>query len=193
MSKIKKTFSVGLSLAFALCAFGASSAFASDTGTCAFTGLAGNLTPPIPAAANDPGGPTTIETGTYNFAGSATCVKVDGDSGESGNSGVYSVSITSNGNYANKVCGTGTATGSSLSATQLTSASPGWEGPVGATYDITFSAGAGALVVHSASNSQRTNSSNAGGGYVQIVPADGNCATTNVGAFTVAGSFSAVI
>jgi hypothetical protein len=191
---ITKKF-LGLSMAVvALFAFNAASAFASDTGTCAFTGLAGNLTPPIPAAANDPGGATTIETGTYQFAGTATCVKADGDSGQATNSGVYSVSITSNGDYANRVCGTGQAFGRSLANTSLSSAAAGWEGPVHATYDITFTGGAGALLVHQTSNAERTNSgNNNGGGYVQIIPADGNCATTNVGAFTVAGSFTAVI
>jgi hypothetical protein len=200
MSKIKKVFGLTVSVAAAMFAFGASSAFAADTATCAFTGLAGNLTPPIPAAANDPGGVSSIERGTYNFAGDATCVKLDTDTDDAANNGVYGVRITSNGDYENQVCGTGKAYGRTLGATQLVATSgtslagaAGWEGPIGATYDITFTGGAGALVVHQAQNSERTSSNGTnGGGYVQIIPADGNCVTTDVGAFTVAGSFSAI-
>ena len=192
MSKIKKMLTMGAAMAIAMLAFGASSAFAADQATCAFTGLAGNLTPPIPAAANDPGGPTTIETGTYHFEGSATCVKVDTDIEDPTFSGVYAVTITSDGDYANRVCGTGTAHGRNLSDTVVSSPSPGWEGPVLATYDITFTSGAGAMTVNKVQNSERTSTTPvAGGGFVQIVPADGNCATTNVGAFTVAGAFTA--
>jgi hypothetical protein len=180
---------VAASLAVAMFAFGAGSAFAADSATCAFTGLAGNLTPPIPAAANDPGGPTTTETGTYQFAGNATCVAVEGDTGDAAtNSGVYSTHITSSGNYTNLVCGTGTAT--STAANTTLSGFPSPEGPVNTAYTIRFTAGAGALQITGGFTPQH--SSVTGGGYVQIVPAQGNCANTDVSAFTVAGSFTGV-
>src|SRR6476619_5858682 len=121
MTTLKKVLCLGASSMVVMLALGASSASAADTATCSFTGLAGNLNPPIPAALNDPGGPTTTEIGTYNFAGDATCVAVEGDTGDNpATSGVYAVHIVSSGNYANKVCGTGTATATDPNATIAT-------------------------------------------------------------------------
>src|SRR4051794_16984662 len=191
MSIIKRMFGLSAAVVVAALAFGASSALASDTAACQFSGLAGALVPPIPAAANDPGGPTTTETGAYHFAGSATCVKADTDAGESGNSGVFAVNITSDGNYTNTVCGTGTAD-STLANTSVVSANgdPKWEGPVHAGYHIDFRGGNGSLSINSLSNSQRTGGS--GAGYVNIVPTNGgDCVLNDVAFFQVTGAFAA--
>ncbi|MFL5894126.1 MAG: hypothetical protein ACJ76Z_03310 [Thermoleophilaceae bacterium] len=191
MSIVKKMFGLSAAVVVAALAFGASSAFASDTAACQFSGLAGALVPPIPALANDPGRQATIETGTYHFAGSATCVKTDTDAGESGNSGVFPVNITSDGNYTNSVCGTGTAD-STLANTSVISSTgdPKWEGPVNAGYHIDFTGGNGKLNISQLSNSQRTGGS--GNGYVNIVPTNGgDCVLNDVAFFQVTGAFEA--
>ena len=189
MSKIKKSLGLGAAVAVAMFAFGASSAFAADSATCAFTGLAGNLQPPIPAAANDPGGPTTTERGLYEFNGSATCVAIEGDVGDPQQAGVSPVTLRSAGRYENLVCGTGSAIAEDPNATQV-DGFPAPEGPVNTTYVINFTGGAGALRITGGFTPQHGNVT--GGGYVQIVPAVGNCATTDVSAFTVAGAFTGV-
>jgi len=175
---------------FASLAFGASSAFAADTATCSFSGLTGSLTPPIPAAANDPGGVSTIELGSYTFNGAATCVAVEGDVGDPPtNSGVYAVTIDSAGQYENQVCGTGWARGTDPNQT-IVSGFPAGEGPVNATYEIQFVGGAGTLRITGGFTPQHD--SLTGGGYVQIVPEQGNCVNEDVSQFRVAGSFTAV-
>src|SRR5438067_8068718 len=120
MSVFKKMFGVGAAVVLGALALGPASAFAAeDNAVCGFEGLAGALNPPIPAATHDPGLQNTIETGSYHFTGPGVCVKVD--SAETGNSSDYAVSITSDGTYANQVCGTGTADGTNLASTQVTS------------------------------------------------------------------------
>ena len=190
MSTIKKMFGLSAAVVLAAMAFGASSAAAADTATCAFTGLAGGLNPPIPAANKFPIG--LNQTGTYNFSGPGTCVALEGDTGDAPtNSGVYNVAIVSAGNYKNTICGTGEAHGVDPNATTVTFVgAPASENPVHATYDINFTGGAGAMRITGGSTPQH--GSLTGGGYVQIVPQDGNCADTDVRAFTVAGAFSAV-
>ena len=119
MSTIKKMFGLGAAVVMAVMAFGASSAFAADTATCAFTGLAGGLNPPIPAANKFPIGQN--QTGTYNFAGPGTCVAIEGDTADAPtNSGVYNVNITSAGSYK-KDCASGEAAASTREKTLTSS------------------------------------------------------------------------
>ncbi|MFL5894125.1 MAG: hypothetical protein ACJ76Z_03305 [Thermoleophilaceae bacterium] len=191
MATIKKTFCLGAAVAAALLALGASSAFASDAAACQFSGLAGALVPPIPAIAHDPGLQNTVETGTYHFAGSATCVKTDTDPGESANSGVFPVNITSDGNYTNTVCGTGTADSTLANTTAVsTTGDPKLEGPVHSAYHIDFTSGVGDMVISQLSNSQRTGGS--GAGVVIITPTNGgDCVVNDVAYFQVTGAFEA--
>jgi hypothetical protein len=105
---------VGLALMVVLSslAFGVSTASAvqGDTITCAFTGLAGTLVPPVNGAL---GGPND---GSYTFSSTVpatnprpTCVGTDIDGTATG---VYQVDIESAGYYSNLVCGTGSVAGS---------------------------------------------------------------------------------
>ena len=190
MSTIKRMLSLSVAVVVASLAFGASSALAADSATCAFTGLTGSLTPAIPAAANDPGGINSIETGDYTFNGDATCVVVEGDVGDPPtNSGVYAVTIDSAGQYENQVCGTGWARGTDPNQTTVTGGPPG-EGPVNTTYEIRFVGGAGTLDITGGFTPQHDSVD--GAGYVQIVPSQGNCVNEDVSEFTVAGAFTAV-
>jgi hypothetical protein len=104
---------VGLALLVALgtLGFGATSASANflDTTTCQFNGVAGTVSPTIPAA------PTVNPTqdGWYDFSGSATCVTTDNDSDPDATStNPYAVTVVSEGNYTNIVVGTGEVAGS---------------------------------------------------------------------------------
>ena len=186
MSKIKN---VALSAALTVCAFAAmtSAASAQDIVACQFSGLAGALNPPIPAAAHDPGGTATIETGTYHFGGTALCAKTDTDAGQSGNSGSYDVNISSDGSYANQVCGTGTA--DSTTPAVLMSPFSGWEGPVTAVYHIDFTAGIGRMTI---SDFTMGGKHGTGAGAVNITPTSGgDCVANDVAFFQVSGSFYA--
>ena len=193
MSKIKK---VALSAVLAASAFAmmASSAAASDIAVCQFSGLAGALNPPIPAAAHDPGGPTTIETGTYHFGGTATCARGDTDPGQSGNSGRFDVNITSDGSYANQVCGTGTADGTDPTKTVVTSPDPRAEGPLQSVYHIAFTAGQGKMDITDfvllGDPLSPAGKHGTGAGFVNITPTmGGDCAVNDVAFFQVTGSF----
>ena len=187
MSKMK---SIALSAALAICAFAAmtSVASASDVVACQFSGLAGALNPPIPAAAHDPGGPTTIETGTYHFGGTATCAKADTDAGQTGNTGRYDVNITSDGSYANQVCGTGTA--DSTTPASVSSPLAGWEGPLTAVYHIAFTGGNGKMDITDAVVTGDGGKHGTGIGVVIITPTNGgDCVLNDVAFFQVTGAF----
>jgi hypothetical protein len=163
-----------------------------DSATCVFTGLAGNLTPPIQ--------PATIQggTGTYNFNGSATCVTTETDDPTPSGavSGVNSVNITSSGTYANDRCGTGTAQGNSTIGP--TTVGPLPEGNISGTgtdlYDITFKGGTGPITWGTGlvdGNNEPILSNGVADGIINITPANaGGCVTQPVSAFSVAGFFT---
>jgi hypothetical protein len=166
----------------------------------------------LESVANDNTEPQpSTDTGTYTFnsdPGSTTnCVLTDANN--SGDTTTWSPAINSKGSYVNQKCGTGTATGDT-GVTDVTgpgtTADPGTSsGGVGAihdtgtaaspTYDIPFTAGAGTLTINQLTWSGHTFSSGgSANGGVSISPtgnaADGNCVTTNVNKFKVAGSFT---
>ena len=184
MSRLTKRLFLMLSLtAVAVAVAGVGSASAAQVGSCVFTGLAGNLTPGVPAATN-PAGP--LATGTYSFSGDAlNCALANSNGTVIANGGAH---ITSSGSYLNLLCGTGTATGT---ATVAFSNGQTFSN-IGST--IAFVGGTGALAVTGGAS---------GGGEVSIVPGDvpapvgagsgGNCVTTAVTQFKVYGNFTAVV
>jgi hypothetical protein len=143
------------------------SASAADSYTCSFSGVTGNLNPPIPSILAD--GSADSENGTFTFAGGINCV---------GTQGVQlGGTVNASGAYSNTLCGTGSATG----AATLTSGAR----TVNVTFTIQFIGGAGVIQVTSGAT---------GAGYAQLVPnQDGNCVTTDVSRFQVLGGFSAVV
>ena len=176
MHLIKRSLKV-LPLALVAASLMAPSAMAATPATakCAFTGLAGNLTPPVPAA------PTLGGSGTFTFGGSATCALSHGG----GPAVPVNATINASGRYDNTVCGTGTATGTAsitfqANSTGTTSAN--------ATFSINFASGVGALHISSFVDNQGHKGQ--GGGEVTIVPAQGSCTSGGVSAFTVAGGFA---
>jgi hypothetical protein len=141
MSKIRLGLIAALAVLGVMVPAGAASA-ATFTGACTFDGRTTQL---VPVG-------FTSNTGTFGFAGSATCV----DSG--GN--VYTGSITvddGTGTYSNIVCGTGTASGTALLDTN---------GPdITASFRITFAGGTGVIEI-------TTNGTAAGA--VNIRPSENN-------------------
>jgi hypothetical protein len=143
-----------------------------DSATCQIGALAA-LIPGIPILSAS----LQQSTGWYQMGGDGTCVKVDGDPGETTNSKVYSVHLQSSGTYFSNLCGSVlTLFAGNPLATQLTSQTSGWEGPVSLTYRIDTAGssgvvgGPGAVVVLTASNSQRTQGV-AGSGYAEALAA----------------------
>jgi hypothetical protein len=165
---------------------GASAATA-GAASCAFNGLAGIANPGVKSVQNDiaasgvPGFLTSTDSGSYTFNGPATCVVVDG----SGATPVQSVTINSAGTYVNSVCGTGTADGNPGGTTVTGGASPF----SAVNYHIDFRGGQGTLRVSNA-HDDATGDDYSGAGHVVIVPTTGNCVTTDVTQFTVAGAFA---
>jgi hypothetical protein len=155
--------------------FAASPAQAANAGACQFQGSTTSLD--TIAAPPGLGG-----SGSYKFAGPATCAI---------NGGVHTGTISSNGGmYGNIVCGTGTAT--DTATLSLDSGATVYS----AHYTIVFVAGTGTLVIDSFSGPGV--STGAGGGAVNITPAnpDGTtdpmgCSTHAVSKFNVVGAFAA--
>jgi hypothetical protein len=193
--------------AICVLAFGVTGASANPThgGACAFTGLAGNITgtnnPPgvealltdllkVPQPNNTPTGtPLDIlldtDSGTYTFGGSATCLI--NDARPNSPRVEQNVSITSAGAYTNTICGTGTAT-----SRNQTTVKDSLGGMLVDTvdYDILFVGGNGALSITKARDASDGNFGS-GAGYVHITPTQGgNCVTTDVSKFDVAGAFA---
>ena len=200
MSRIKK---VALSAALSISALAAmaSSAAASDVVACQFSGLAGALNPPIPAAAHDPGGINTLETGTYHLGANATCAKADSDPGQNGNSRRYDASITSDGVWENYLCGTGdwyegyfqTYPRSMI----ISSGDAGWEGPLRAVYWIDFRADQGKMTIDDfavmGDPLSPGGKHGSGSGVVNITPTmGGDCVLNDVVYYQVTGAFVAV-
>jgi hypothetical protein len=203
-------------------------------GVCVFTGLAGGLSPQIESIQSDIGNPpdpidaiTSIERGSYQFGGDATCAGRVGPRVFAPNPTVSltNARITSNGFYDNILCGTGFAhdhTGANTNvavtsgvvvdtSTVPPTVNPNGSGPAitGVGYEIPFVAGNGALLIGlpaplnnlsaavTGTGAHHPHPGVSGGyvgaGYVHIQPrAPGNCVTTDVSAFDVAGAFVAV-
>jgi hypothetical protein len=183
------------------------SAQAPHSADCGFSGLAGTADPFGPheghatgvesvltdANHTDHGGNVLLDQdhGRYNFSGQGTCVINDG-----GPPRVANVAIASTGVYANTICGTGTASAvdgrtnaeEGTGAQDLTTVRENGVDLVNdVAYSIDFRAGKGTLTGtadHAADNKPGTIS-----GVVNITPAGGNCANTDVQAFQVAGDF----
>ena len=180
---LKKRVALGAIAAMAASlAVAVPSASAATQTTCAFTGLAGNISPGVRAITN-PNGPTG-GSGTYTFGGRAlNCTYVNTATGAVINSGA---SINSAGSFSNLVCSTGTADGNpAAGGTTFNFDDPRIPDVTQASYHIQFVGGQGALTISSVNGSGAT-----GGGYVKITPAVGNCVTQDVTAFDVAGSFT---
>ncbi|HEX2102263.1 MAG TPA: hypothetical protein VHF51_01325 [Solirubrobacteraceae bacterium] len=178
---------------------------AGDSLSCAFEGLAGNISPGVRAPLDGglQGG------GTYDFAGNAVaCSYTPAGKQPITNQGT---AISSNGTFANLVCGTGTATGDPVQGAAGTTVT--WNGapPAGVSnidgvqYTIVFVAGNGVLKIDKVSFTNSTAWRDvAGGGYVNISPrivehhvggepSSGNCVNEDVTAFNVTGAFSATL
>jgi hypothetical protein len=190
---------------------GSSTASAQSAGGCVFTGLAGNLVddqngsaglPSIQKDLTDPAyaspeDPQDYEHGTYSYAGPATCAGVF--NGQTVAPGANNATISSEGFYDNALCGTGYAldpagTGTTIASTD-SSGNP--ISVTGVGYEIQFAGGHGPLFIGTNAESRDPEHDGlitgdySGNGVVQIRPKGGNCGTTDVNAFDVAGSFTA--
>lgn len=178
MHLLKRSLKV-LPLALVAASFMAptSPAMAADPGTatCTFTGLAGNLQPPVRPLPQTGGG------GGFDFSGDATCHLTHGATVAPN----VSATITASGTYANIACGTGTAEGD---ANIVFAPNPTGILFGDAHFIIRFASGVGAL--HITSFLDNLGHRGQGGGEVTIVPAQGSCASGGVSAFTVAGGFA---
>jgi hypothetical protein len=205
-----------VSLALVATMFASVSSAQAKTAVCVFDGLSGQLTPPIESIQEDLTTPTTpldIERGGYNFSGSAAVC-----AGTFPGNVATGVSITSGGSYDNIYCGTGFAhdlDGSDTNVGAPVSAGIDEDGKrVG--YEIPFVGGTGPLLIgpngkpplagatdllppdpgnNPANHADAHNpvqSGYTGAGVVNIVPEmPGNCVTTAVDQFHVAGFFVA--
>ena len=193
---------------FATMFAGISTAQAQSAGVCVFEGLAGNLTPPLPAGSTDT---IDFEQGTYDYGGPARCAGKFGDDVITPTGAGPNVRIDSDGYYDNMVCGTGFAhdTDGSNTVVQQTAGGSATVDNVG--YEIPFTNGQGPLLIaqgttlaaqagapnhpeagsDSSASHGPTTGDFQGEGDVQIVPNDGDCVTTPVGEFLVNGSFVA--
>ena len=189
-----------------------------DNLTCVFTGVSGTLaddTNPangIPGAAQDfgfdpanPGVPTDlgpdVETGTYNFSGSANCAGRIGPTTVTPNPSPTgsNATISSAGTYENDICGTGWANDPSGGGTSVdvTTIAGGPE-VTNIGYEVRFTAGAGALNIGGKSTKPATAGNNLVGNYigvgaVSILPQAGDsCVNGQVKQFDVRGGFAGV-
>ena len=194
--------------AFAFSVGGAQAQTHADAATCSFTGLAGTADPDgagtgVQSVSTDiaVGGPATVatdfDTGNYTFTGPATCVVEDGLHPAA--NGVQAATINSVGDYNNRICGTGTAESTpgqagdaDADSTTVNFANPAVHDIASVDYQIDFKAGNGELIIDSAVAVAGSghNHDLSGGGAVHIHPQVGNCGTTDVEQFSVAGSFT---
>jgi hypothetical protein len=189
MLKLRRIWILGGLLATACLAALAPSAAASESVTCAFEGLAGAFNPPIPSVLHDSGGVQTLETGTYHYASPAVCVKADGDLGQATNSGVFVTQMSSDGTYANTICGNDDFEADDPATTTLTSTDPRWEGPLSFSYVIRFRGFEGPMSIGNVTNGER--SGGLGAGYATAAPwAGGECALNDTAFFQIQGSFT---
>jgi hypothetical protein len=198
---VKKTF-LSLAVAAVAASFVAvPAASASETASCTFTGLAGNIAPAIPAA------PATGGTGTYDFGGNAaSCTYVNTATGVVVPS--TTAVIKSTGRFENDVCGTGRAFGNGSDrpvgttgpGTYIDFADPRIPDIHQVDYRIDFVGGVGALrggSLTTKDGSSTPGTINGAGdwratGEIDIRPAvPGGCVTSPVAAFDVTGNFHA--
>jgi hypothetical protein len=178
------------------------SAAAGDAGVCVFTGVSGTLTPSIPGIqadisdiATNPLTVVDIEQGGYNFQG--TNVLCAGVFNGTPVTPLDPVTLTSAGDYANILCGTGWA--SDLDGSGTTLASPGIGTVSNVGYQIPFVAGNGPLVIGAGVSTAPPTLGDpitgdyVGAGAVHITPQNlpGGCSTQAVTQFDVAGGFVA--
>jgi hypothetical protein len=193
---LKKRLSV-LAIAAVAASFAAvpANAAAAETATCAFTGLAGKITPGVRAILNGTGG-----GGTYEFGGNANCVYSNGGAPISS-----PATITSFGSFTNDICSTGTAFGDTNNfdlalkkGTRIDFQAAGIPDINQVDYQIRFVGGQGLLrggnqttKPNGATGTVNNDSSYSAGGYVDIRPSVGDCVTTDVTEFAVTGTFTA--
>lgn len=201
--------SMALALAVAVVGFTGSAGAQvtnTDTADCVLTGVAGTANADDPAnngvqnitkdAAD--GNLADTDSGDYTFSGDTVCAFVD-DNGpppdsaveQASHTGVYPGTITSEGRYVNTVCGTGTADGTPGLTSVSFADNAGAEGPYTDDYHIQFVAGQGALTIAAFTNNDSETGD--GAGEITIEPTVGNCVTTDVEQFTVAGDFAVTI
>jgi hypothetical protein len=156
---MRRVVGVGASLGMvgaALLSSPAPSSAALSTAGCVFAGATANAVPGVK---------TVGGSGTYSFAGSATCVL---------NGKTEASSISSSGTYKSIVCGTGSAAGSASIAGNKGDSASG-------SLSITFVGGQGTLVAHVSIDGKPPITVT---GPVSIAPKTGNCVTP-VTQFTV--------
>lgn len=175
-------------LVLGLMAVASGSASATTTAACVFTGVTGSITPNSP--------PNTgiqnwqydfthdlnvldIDTGTYTFDGDAQCT----GGSTAPRTQFTHARIHSAGTYTNIFCGTGAADDPG-NTTLTTDTGPD---ATGVKYHIDFTSGVGTLVISGGTYDGQT--IDHGAGVVHIVPWKGNCSTTDVTQFRVAGGF----
>jgi hypothetical protein len=173
---------------------------------CGFSGLVGTADPFLPhehaagvesvatdLANSDHGGHVLLDQdhGRYTFSGNGTCVIDDG-----GPQRVATVTISSTGVYANTVCSTGNASAvdgrtnaeEGTGFADWTSVREGQSDLFNdVAYDIDFTGGNG--VLEGTADHNLDDRRGALTGFVRITPQVGNCLTTDVQVFQVAGSF----
>ena len=181
---LKKRVALGAIAAMAASlAVAVPSASAAEVANCTFNGLAGGITPGVPAVLG-PNGPTG-GSGVYTFGGNAlSCSYANSATGVI--VPTTAARINSRGSFSNLVCSTGTADGDpAAGGTTIDFTDPRVPDVTSASYHIQFVGGQGVMTVASFNGQAVT-----GGGYVNITPHTGNCVNEDVTAFDVAGSFT---
>ena len=171
-----------------------------DVISCEYTGLmttafpdgAGTGVQSIVTDRNDGGSAIVldVDTGNYTFSGPATCVVDDGLNNT--RDGVWNANFTSAGDYTNSVCGSfhlDSTPGDPLDP-DGDSATIDFAGTTAdvtnVAYDVTFSGGNGELIVW---DSDYHTHGMTGRGVLHVHPTIGNCATTDVRQWQMAGGF----
>jgi hypothetical protein len=180
---LNKRFLMLALAAMAAAAFVVPASASAAQGSCAFTGLAGNIQPGVMLV----GG-----AGEYEFSGTGQCV-LNGVAAPN-------AQILSRGDFRNDICGTGIAfsndpghppVDASDDTTTIDDPSTPGTDITSASYHIDFRATQGTLEVHKINGVNETQSPN---GHVAITPAPGESCTdtTGVNAFNVTGALHAV-
>jgi len=164
--KTSRLFHLTAAVALAVVSF-PGVALATETSSCAFSGIASFDPELTPSAIGDLSVRGNTSFGTFTFDADATCVKVDADAGEATYSGVYEVRISSAGSYTSFVCGAWLSLYGAADRTQLSSLEPGWQGPISAKYRIdlfstTSGSGSGEIAIFSGYSPQRAGVEGAG-------------------------------
>lgn len=180
----KKFFTLALA-AVAAAMFVVPATASAASGSCAFQGVAGNISPGVMLQG---GG------GVYDFAtpaGSSTTLC------EMNGSGLQASTIKSVGQFDNIVCGTGTAwsgyndRGPTADLTEI-NAGGGTAEITSASYTIDFVGAQGRLDIHTVNGSPESAGADDVDGHVTIIPRTGSCtAATGVTAFEVVGALHA--